>query len=242
MPWQPERQSAIHRPSWGDPTQALPQAGSPTIPSRIVPLSVERDLVERAAGGEQEAMGALYNLYRTPVYRFCLARETNEPDAEDLASEVFLKVVEAIEGFEWRPIGTSESGRSPFAAWLFLIARNHLISFHRKAVTHGQTAELCESILDERRSPPELTEIKITIEEVFETVWKLSRGQRDVILLRFGWGFNVAETAEALGKEENNVKVQQNKGVRNLKKLLLESPDPVEPRLVDGVIVRTTTA
>ncbi len=225
------------------PSQELPpeRAPSQTVPSRTLPLNAERNLVERAADGEQKAMGDLYDAYLTRVYRFCLVRVGNEADAEDLAEEIFLKVIGAISGFEWRPIGKPEEGRSPFAAWLFRIARNHVVSFHRKAATRGQTAELSEAIRDQRRGPQELTETKITIEEVFETVRELPEAQREVILLRFAAGLTVAETAEALGKQQTNVKVLQHKGVQKLKVLLAETPELSEPKLVDELIRRTTT-
>jgi RNA polymerase sigma-70 factor (ECF subfamily) len=206
-----------------------------------LPLNAERNLVERASAGEQKAMGDLYDAYLTRVYRFCLARVSSEADAEDLAEEIFLKVIGAIDGFEWRPIGKPEDGRSPFAAWLFRIARNHVVSFHRKAATRGPSSELSDSIRDERRGPQELTETKITIEEVFETVRELPEAQREVILLRFAAGLTVAETAEALGKQQTNVKVLQHKGVQKLKKLLVGSPELTEPKLVDELVRRTTT-
>lgn len=237
---------ANHTPSREDQTLPTENVPSQTVPSRTLPLNAERNLVERAADGEQKAMGDLYDAYLTRVYRFCLARVSNEADAEDLAEEIFLKVIGAIDGFEWRPIGKPEDGRSPFAAWLFRIARNHVVSHHRKqatrnAATRGPTAELSEAIRDQRRGPQELTETKIAIEEVFETVRELPEAQREVILLRFAAGLTVAETAEALGKQQTNVKVLQHKGIQKLKKLLVETPELTEPELVDELIRRTTT-
>jgi RNA polymerase sigma factor (sigma-70 family) len=105
----------------------------------------------------------------------------------------------------------------------------------------GPSSELSDSIRDERRGPQELTETKITIEEVFETVRELPEAQREVILLRFAAGLTVAETAEALGKQQTNVKVLQHKGVQKLKKLLVGSPELTEPKLVDELVRRTTT-
>jgi len=170
-------------------------------------------------------MGLLYDAYLARVYRYCLARVGNEAEAEDLAGEIFLKVLGAVDGFEWRPLG--DSGRSPFAAWLFRIAHNHVVSFHRRSAIRGHTAELSDAIRDERRGPHELAETKVTIEEVFRAVRELSDAQREVILLRFSAGLTIAETAEALGKQQTNVKVLQHKGVKRLRQLLLE-PAPSE--------------
>jgi len=184
-------------------------------------------------------VGVLYDAYLPRVYRYCLARVGNPPDAEDLAEDVFFKVLGAIDSFEWRPIGDGQ--RSPFAAWLFRIAHNHVVSFHRRAATRGPTAELSESLRDERRGPQELAETKLTIEEVFEAVRELPDAQREVILLRFAAGLTVAETADSLGKQQTNVKVLQHKGVQRLKRLLIESPEMQEaPEPGDEFIQRVT--
>jgi RNA polymerase sigma-70 factor (ECF subfamily) len=188
----------------------------------------ERDAVDRARLGDQEALGLLYDAYLPRLYRYCLSRVGNETDAEDLAEEIFLKVLGAIEGFHWQPAerapGQEGSGsgneRIPFGAWLFRIAHNHVVSFHRRAATRGPALELTEGIRDAQRGPEELTETKITVEEVFTAVRELPDAQRDVILLRFASGLSVAETAATLGKNETNVKVLQHKGVQRLKRIL----------------------
>ncbi len=195
-------------------------------------LNEERALVLRASEGEAHAVGQLYDLYMVQVYRYCLGRVRNPADAEDLTEEIFLKIIGAIEGFEWRTLGDSD--RSPFRSWIFRIAHNHVVSFHRRAAARGSTTELTETLRDERRGPQELTETKIAIEEVMDYVRQLPEAQRDVILLRFVSGLSVAETAEVLDKQQTNVKVLQHKGVQRLKRLLqpAETPaDAIEPPL-----------
>ena len=181
-------------------------------------LEQERALVARASQGEAEAVGLLYDAYVTQVYRYCLGRVRHSADAEDLAEEIFLKVIGAIEGFEWRVLGESE--RSPFRAWVFRIAHNHVVSFHRRAAARGPLAELSETMHDDRRGPQDLTETKIAIEEAMEFVRQLPDAQRDVILLRFVSGLSVAETAATLDKQQTNVKVLQHKGIQRLKRLM----------------------
>jgi RNA polymerase sigma-70 factor (ECF subfamily) len=154
----------------------------------------------------------------------------NETDAEDLAEDIFLKVMGAIEGFQWQPTdGQRESAPIPFGAWLFRIAHNHVVSFHRRAATRAPTSELSEEIRDHHRGPAELTETKLTVQEVFVAVRELPEAQREVILLRFASGLSVAETAAALGKHETNVKVLQHKGVQRLKRIL---GDPATARVL----------
>jgi RNA polymerase sigma-70 factor (ECF subfamily) len=166
-------------------------------------------------------MGLLYDAYLPKLYRYCLGRLRNETEAEDLTEEIFVKVLRGIRGFEWRP---TDSGSSiPFGAWLFRIARNELVSYQRRAARSGIPVELSDSIEDGQRGPAELTETKISIEEVFAAVRELPDAQREVILLRFASGLSVAETAEALQKQQTNVKVLQHKGIRRLRDILVDS-------------------
>ena len=179
----------------------------------------ERACVAQAVAGDVEAVGRLYDAYIKRLYGFCLAKVGNETDAEDLAEDVFVKVIGALEGFEWRDLGSRTN--NPFAAWVFRIARNHVTSFYRRSATRGIETEVPETLRDETRGPSEQVEIALTIEEVFVIVEQLPEAQREVIRLRFGAGLSVRETAEALDKRETNGKVLQHKGVKRLRELLL---------------------
>ncbi len=196
------------------------RAGIPPLADTPHSLSVveEREHVRRCAEGDQDSTGQLYDAYVARLYRYCLVRVGNETDAEDLAEEIFIKALGAIGGFEWRDLGSSD--RSPFGAWLFRIAHNHVASHHRRQAVRGPSFEVPEWIPDEDRGPQELAETQLTIEEVFALVEELPDAQREVIRLRFGAGLNVAETAEALDKRQSNVKVLQHKGVKRLRELL----------------------
>ena len=210
-------------------------------PMHGLSIDVERDAVQRAARGDQQAVGQLYDAYVEPLFRFCVARVGNETDAEDLTEEIFLKVMHSIDGFQWRPLGRSESSlggsneeeRSPFRAWLFRIARNHVISHYRRQSTRKSVGEVPEWLPDEALGPAELAERAVTIEEVFAVVEALPTAQREVIQLRFGAGLSIAETAEALDKQQTNVKVLQHKGIKRLKELLEAAAAPKEEKQND---------
>ena len=174
----------------------------------------ERELVDRARRGDREAVGAIYDLYVQPVYRFVLARVGNASEAEDITHEVFRRMVEHIGRFEWR-----EDVR--FAAWLFRIAHNQVISHHRKQggrLPNTSTDDF--DVEDTRPGPDQLVEHSLTMQEVFAACERLPEAQRRVIALRFGSGLSVRETADILGKTENNVKVLQHKAIAKLQKLL----------------------
>ena len=219
-----------------DPLPSALRRGS-SLPNLSV--AEERTLVERAGHGDQRSIGRLYDAYVALLYRFCLARVGNETDAEDLTEEIFLKVMRAVGKFEWRPLPLGEDGEehSPFRAWIFRIARNHVVSHYRRTASRPTAGEVPEWIQDESRGPAEMAELAMTVDEVFQAVEQLPQAQREVILLRFGSGLSVAETAEALDKNQTNVKVLQHKGVKKLKEILVEArqlPITAEPLPGDG--------
>lgn len=172
----------------------------------------ERLLVDTAKTGDEKALSELYLLYFPRVYRYILARTGNTYDAEDLAEEVFMRVLEAIERFQWR--------EAPFSAWLFRIAHNAVISQRRKETARGKSGPLLDGIPVDSAGPEELVEHRLVLNEVMAAAQKLPEAQRQVIALRFGAGLTVAETARAMNKGEGNVKVIQHKAIAKLREMM----------------------
>jgi RNA polymerase sigma-70 factor (ECF subfamily) len=184
----------------------------------------ERLIVDAAKAGDQAALSELYTLYFPRVYRYILARTGNTYDAEDLAEEVFMRVLEAIERFQWR--------EAPFSAWLFRIAHNAVISQRRKDTARGRSAPLNDGLAKDSPGPEELVENRLALNEVMEAAQKLPEAQRQVIALRFGAGLSVAETARAMNKGEGNVKVIQHKAIVKLREMVRPKPKVHEEKRV----------
>lgn len=188
--------------------------GSPVSPS--VDARGERELVDAARAGDESALAELYNLYFPRVYRYILARMGNPYDAEDLTEEVFLRVLDAIERFQWR--------EAPFSAWLFRIAHNAVISQRRKEGSRGRASPLSEALPVDSQGPEEMVENRLALNEIMRAAETLPEAQRKVIGLRFAAGLTVAETARAMGKGEGNVKVIQHKAISKLREILVQRP------------------
>ncbi|HZP58288.1 MAG TPA: sigma-70 family RNA polymerase sigma factor [Dehalococcoidia bacterium] len=184
----------------------------PSFPA--VSLELEREAVNRARAGEQQALADLYDWYMPRVYRYALARVGNVAEAEDITEEVFLKMLGAIADFRWKDV--------PFSSWLFRIAHNHVATyFRRNAQRGGPAAALTEDMVDGRHDLAASVEERITLEEVQRATEQLPDAQREVIALRFAVGLSISETAKVLGKRENNIKALQHKAVARLQRLLV---------------------
>src|SRR2546421_9976394 len=75
-----------------------------------------RRLVERAQRGDRDALEELYLLHFDRIYSYLHLSVGNRHDAEDLTTQTFVKMLEAIGRFRWQA--------APFSAWLFRIAHN----------------------------------------------------------------------------------------------------------------------
>jgi RNA polymerase sigma-70 factor (ECF subfamily) len=178
----------------------------------LAPGFDEHVVVEAAKAGQADALAVLYEFYLPRVYRYVAARLGGGEDAEDVTEEIFLKVINHIGSFSWRGL--------PFGAWVFRIARNEVVSHVRRQRYRGSHSQLSESLPDFSQDHVAEVERASQLDIVREAAERLPDAQRQVIALRFGSGLSVAETAAALGKSENNVKVLQHKAIAKLQKMV----------------------
>lgn len=179
---------------------------------RLAPEFDEQVVVLAAQSGDHDALSDLYGHYFPRVYRYVYTRLASNEDAEDVTEEIFLKIIDNLAGYQFRGL--------PFGAWVFRIARNEVVSHVRRRKARGVTTELSETIADENADHVQEVETQLTIEAVRELTQQLPEAQRQVIALRFGAGLSVAETAQALKKTENNVKVLQHKAIARLQQMV----------------------
>jgi RNA polymerase sigma-70 factor (ECF subfamily) len=175
----------------------------------------DEDLVEGAKRGDTGSVSALYERYYDRVYRFALAKTGSVPDAEDVAQETFIRMVDKVGGFHWQG--------APFSAWLFRIANNCAVDIHR---SRRRLQDALPMLVDHGSvDPAEEAELHLTTEEVSVAMQRLSAAQRDVLSLRFGAELSVAEVARVLGKAEGTVKATQFQAVQALRSVLGQGKD-----------------
>src|ERR1051326_4700810 len=91
-----------------------------------------RALVDQAQRGERDALEELYLIHFDRIYSYLHVSVGNRHDAEDLTTQTFLRMLEAIGKFRWQS--------APFSAWLFRIAHN-LAMDHFRANKRWQPEE-----------------------------------------------------------------------------------------------------
>jgi len=169
---------------------------------------VDVELLEQARRFDPDALRTLHNRFYESVYRYVHFKVGDTQASEDLTSDVFLRLLEALKrGKVWRTTPD---------AWIFGIARNVVADHYRK-----QTRRV-EVELDERvsLSPEEGLSQRVIVDEEQEELARalalLTDEQRDVILMRFMEGLSIKDVAEVLNKTPGAVKGLQFRAVRAL--------------------------
>jgi len=172
-----------------------------------------RLLVARAQQGDRAALEELYLIHFDRIYNYLHVSVRNRLDAEDLTTQTFVKMLESIGRFRWQS--------APFSAWLFRIAHNLAID-HFRARNRLQPAEDA-SEPDTESSAEEQALNAIGQEGMLELIDRLSAEQRQVLALKFLYGFGNAETAAILDKSEGAVKSLQHRALSSLERQLVRS-------------------
>lgn len=175
----------------------------------IEPEQEERLLIEQARD-DPDAFQALYHAYFPRVYAYIAYRVGREWDAEDVTAEVFMRVVEAFDRFEYRGVGS-------FAAWVFSIAHNQMTSFYRRRPQY-EALPLDELPDMHSDSPDESFHRKETFQRLREVITTLAPRRQEIVTLRFFGGLRNREIAQILGLDERTVAAHLCRALEDLQK------------------------
>ena len=174
------------------------------------PAADLRRLVGFAQQGDREALEALYLLHFDRIYSYLHLSVGNRHDAEDLTTQTFLKMLEAIGRFRWQS--------APFSAWLFRIAHNLAIDHFRASRRWQPEEDVPEPAGEEEPSAEAQALQSIGRQSMLELIEDLSPEQQQVLTLKFVFNFPNAEVATILGKTEGAVKSLQHRALVSLQK------------------------
>jgi RNA polymerase sigma-70 factor (ECF subfamily) len=174
-----------------------------------------RALVDRAKRGDREAVEELYLLHFDRIYSYLQMSVGNTHDAEDLTNQTFVRMIEAIDRFEWRKV--------PLSAWLFRIAHNLAMDHFRSRRRWQPEEEPPEPPEGAERSAEEEAFQAMGQRSMFEMIEGLSADQQQVLTLKFVFDFSNAEVGTILGKSEGAVKSLQHRALGSLQRQLAET-------------------
>jgi RNA polymerase sigma-70 factor (ECF subfamily) len=141
-----------------------------------------------------------------PVWQFLVNfMDVPEPDAEEIAQDTFLKVHSSVRGYH-------NDGRAKLTTWIFEIARNRAIDFHR--VCRPEQEELADDLQIPAdgevagRNKSYLAWLRVELP-------KLSSQDRNILLWR-AKDFSYAEIGSWLGIKEGTARVRHHRALEKL--------------------------
>jgi RNA polymerase sigma-70 factor (ECF subfamily) len=171
------------------------------------------ETIRKAQAGDSESITVIYDQYHSRIYRYLYYRLGDSQVAEDLTSEVFLRMLRSLHQYRIHSFS--------FQAWLFQIARNLSIDHYRKIATNRQVALNGQMI--ETVEPTDTTvQRRLDHQSLSKALSRLPDDQKDVIILRFVAGLPIYEAAQTLNKSEDSIKGLQRRALLTLRQVLVD--------------------
>lgn len=211
----------------GPQSLSLPQGAAP---SGAATAGGEAALLARARAGDKAAVAAIYRRYVDEVFGYAFNQLGERQEAEDVTSEVFLRLVRALPEFR---------GDSSLRTWIYSICRNILRDRWRERASHPRVPlDLvpARQTLDREAEPAGGSAADATRAGDLSALGRavlarLSPREQAVLALRFLEGRSVADTAAELGLSPGNLKVIQHRALRHAARIAAELAAAAETAL-----------
>lgn len=162
---------------------------------------------------DSQVVAAIYDQYFPEVYRYVRYRIDDDVASEDLASDVFMRLLEAAK--------KQQGPQSSLKGWLIVTASN-VVNDHLRKRYRRREEELSDSLPDEGRGIVAEVDAREEQQSVRKAYEQLTEEQQHVLALRFGQGYSLEETANHLNKNINAVKALQFRALASLQRQIGE--------------------
>ena len=162
---------------------------------------------------DSQSIGAIYDRYFPEVYRYVRYRVGDETLAEDIASDVFMRLLESTQ--------KKQGPQTNLRGWLIATASNAVNDHHRRHYRRPVEA-LSEALPDGGPAVHAEVTAREQQRQVQGALAQLTTEQQHVLALRFGQGYSIEETAALLNKNINAVKALQFRALASLQRQIGE--------------------
>lgn len=197
---------------------AVVEAGRPPHREMADPAA-DIDAIRRAAGGDADALAALYDRHSRIIYSLAFRIIGDASDAEEVVQDVFAQV--------WRQAARYDTSRGAVIAWMLMMTRSRAIDRIRSRRGLPSVAPDSWKGLAEMVDPaqgPELTTLTADqVRRVRDALQALPLTQRLAIQLAFYEGLTHVEIAERLEEPLGTVKTRIRLGLLKLRDAVTET-------------------
>jgi RNA polymerase sigma-70 factor (ECF subfamily) len=158
----------------------------------------EQALVQLAKT-DVSAFGELYERYVKRIYNYVYYRTGNHEDAEDLTARVFQRALQHIPRYQDRGL--------PFSAWLYRIAHNLVVNWHRDR-KRQKLLPLDDMIVKSLSSqaPEHIAEQREEQALLLAAIHSLPSDRQQLLILKYTERLSNAEIGEIMGRTEGAIK------------------------------------
>jgi RNA polymerase sigma factor (sigma-70 family) len=171
----------------------------------------DEKLMQQYAKGDAKAFDQLYARHRAPLYRYFNRQVNDAATANDLYQGAWEKIIKARG--KYRPT-------SPFTAWMYRIAHNHLVDHYRR-LQPADPVEM-EILSDDQPGPAQDVIDGEQNRQLRAGIINLPEEQRNTLLLKLETGLKMEEIARVTGVSRETVKSRLRYAVNKLKRSLVE--------------------
>ena len=166
---------------------------------------------------DRAAFGQLFDEFYPGILRYCLRRLFDRAAAEDVTSEIFLRIAFKLPRFRG-------ATHDDFRRWLYRIATNEINAYLRK--TRRRQALLEKAVqqkvlaAEEATEPDEDAYDRLDWPAVYEAMMRLKPREQSILTLRYFEGFSHEEIARTLELRPGTVRVALGRALARLRRML----------------------
>lgn len=153
-------------------------------------------------------MEQIYRDYHSKVLGYLRSHLSDTQDAEDIASDIFMKIFEKLDSYD--------ESKASLSTWIFTITRNTLTDRFR---TRRVFEEIPETLADGSDIEEDLCNEE-TLGALAKALGSLEERLRDLVVMRYYQGLTLKEIAERMDISYAYVKVLHNKALSALRNVM----------------------
>jgi RNA polymerase sigma-70 factor (ECF subfamily) len=170
-------------------------------------------LAIRMKKGDRKAAAEMYDELLPKVYGFLFTRTSKKEIAEDLAHDVFIKLIEKIEAYD--------ETKGAFVVWFWQVVRRMLIDSYRKKqeTPFSRFAESDVEAMAIDDHAPDIDD-KFRHEQLVLFLKQLGEDERELFEYRYVAEMSYSEIADITGRSEGSLRVAMLRIKEKIKKEL----------------------
>ncbi len=151
----------------------------------------------------------IYTQYKDKVFGYVRNHVNSPEDAEDITSDIFVKIYSKID--------TYDESKASLSTWIYSMTSNTVIDYYRTNHIHS---EIPEDLTDERSSIEDEVLTKESLEALADALEQLPQELRDIIILRYYKGLTLQEIAGKMNLSYGVTKLRHREALGKLRDLI----------------------